>query len=204
MDSGITVTGTGQASAPADLLRLFLSVGHDAQDVATAVEAVAARTDAVTAALREAGVAAGDIRTSSVNVYPHYSESMRVAGYRASHSLTLRTTDLAGFGRLLKVAIDAAGNDLGVDQLSFDVADKSALLEQARQSAFADACAKAAHLAGLAGMRLGRIDAITETFDHAPIVPLMARESSAAAPTLAVTPGEHTVDAAVTVRWTWA
>jgi len=101
MDSGITVVGTGQVTAPADVLRLMLSVGHDATDVAAAVAQVAERTDAVNAALREQGVAEKDIHTSSVNVYPQYKDSMKVAGYRAlalftQADLLLQKDDLKG------------------------------------------------------------------------------------------------------------
>jgi uncharacterized protein YggE len=204
MDSGITVTGTGEASAPADVLHLSLSIGHDAADVAAAVAAVAERTDAVTAALRGQGVAATDIRTSAVNVYPQYADSMRVAGYRASHSLTVSTTDLDDFGRLLKAAVDAIGNDLSVEQLSFDVRDKTGLLEQARHSAFTQAREKARQIAGLADRPLGIIEAVEETHGgHYPIRQ-QAKADLSLSPELAVAPGEQTVEASLTVRWSWA
>ena len=206
MHSGITVTGTGQASAPADLLRLSLSVGRDADDVAAAIAAVADRTDAVIAALHEQGVPEADIRTSAVNVFPQYVESMQTAGYRASHSLSLSTADLTGFGRLLKAAVDAAGNDLSVEQLSFDVADKAPLLARARESAFSDARQKADQLAALAGSPLGTIQAVEESYDggHFPVARMSAKADFGVAPELAVAPGEQTIEASLTIRWAWA
>jgi uncharacterized protein YggE len=206
MDSGITVVGTGQVTAPADVLRLTLSVGHDAKDVAAAVAQVAERTDAVNAALREQGVAAKDIQTSSVNVYPQYADSMRVAGYRASHSLTVSTTDLTGFGRLLNAAVNAVGNDLGLDGLQFDVSDKAPLLEQARGLAFAQARQKADQLAGLAGQTIGAIAAVAETYGHAPIREMAAGKSVSLAfdSSIAVTPGDQTVEVSLEVCWAWA
>lgn len=205
MDSGITVTGTGQATAPADLLRLTLSVGQDAADVATAVAQVAQRTDAVTAALRELGVTAADIHTSSVSVHPQYGESMAVAGYRAAHSMTVTTRDLTGFGRLLNAAVDAVGNSLGLDYLQFDVEDKSALLERARELAFQQARQKADQLALLAGQSVGPISAVTETYGSAPIREMAAKAVSGGgfAADLAVTPGEQTVEVSLEVRWNW-
>ena len=206
MDSGITVVGTGQVTAPADVLRLTLSVGHDAKDVAAAVAQVAERTDAVNAALREEGVAEKDIHTSSVNVYPQYADSMKIAGYRASHSLTISTTDLTGFGRLLNAAVNAVGNDLGLDGLQFDVADKAPLVEQARELAFAQARQKADHLAGLTGQSIGSIAAVAETYGHLPI----GREAAAKGVSLAfdsaiaVTPGDQTIEVSLEVRWAWA
>lgn len=206
MDSGITVTGTGQATAPADLLRLTLSVGQDAPDVAAAVALVAERTDAVNAVLRDLGVGSSDIQTSSVNVHPQYGESMAVAGYRASHSMTVTTKDLTGFGRLLNAAVSAAGNSLGLDYLQFDVEDKTALLVRARELAFAQAAEKAAQLATLTGQALGSIGAVSETFGHVPIREMAMAKSAAAGydQSLTVTPGEQTIEVTLEVRWNWA
>ncbi|MEU0094919.1 SIMPL domain-containing protein [Kribbella sp. NPDC006257] len=204
MDSGITVVGTGQVTAPADVLRLTLSVGHDATDVATAVAQVAERTDAVNAALRERGVAEKDIHTSSVNVYPQYADSMKVAGYRASHAMTVSTTDLTGFGRLLNAAVGAVGNDLGLDGLQFDVSDKAPLQQQARELAFAQAQEKADHLAGLSGQSIGSIAAIAETYGQAPIPRAAAAKALSFDAEIAVTPGDQTIEVSLEVRFNWA
>lgn len=205
MDSGIAVTGTGQATAPADLLRLILSVGHDAADVATAVAQVGERTDAVTAALRDHGVAAADVQTSSVSVYPQYGDSMSVSGYRASHALTVSTTDLTGFGRLLNAAVGAAGNSLGLDHLQFDVAEKGPLLDRARELAFQQARAKADQLAELAGQSIAGIASIAETYGHSPIREMASRRASRAAfdSEISVTPGEQTIEVSLEVCWSW-
>jgi uncharacterized protein len=206
MNPGITVIGAGSAAAPADLLRLTLGVGCDAGDVADAVDAVGGKTAAVVAALRGQGVGEGDIRTTGVQVFPNYgNEPMRVETYRASHSITVSTKDLDGFGRLLTAAIDAAGNDLTVDQVSFDVADKSALLVSAREAAFEDARERAAHLARLAARSLGALEAVEETPAHGPIVPVYAQRASLS-PTanFEVEPGMQSVEVALSVRWSWA
>ena len=132
-------------------------------------------------------------------------DGMSAAGYRASHSMTVTTKDLTGFGRLLNAAVDAAGNDLGLDQLQFDVAEKKPLLDQARELAFAQARAKAAHLAALAGQSLGSIAAVTETYGHAPFVLQSARKASEAYDSeLRLTPGEQTIEVSLDVRWHWA
>ncbi|GAA1609222.1 SIMPL domain-containing protein [Kribbella sancticallisti] len=205
MDSGITVTGTGQATAPADLLRLTLSVGHDAADVATAVARVAERTDAVQAALQDQGVAAAEIETSSVSVHPQYKDGMSAAGYRASHSMTVTTKDLTGFGRLLNAAVDAAGNDLGLEHLQFDVAEKKALLDQARELAFAQAREKAGQLAALAEQPLGSIAAVAETYGYAPFqLQSAAKGAGAYDSQLRLAPGEQTIEVSLEVRWAWA
>lgn len=207
MDTGITVTGAGSADGPADLLRFTLSIGHDAGDVADAVDTVGIKTAKVIAALRAEGVGADDIHTTGVHVHPNYGgEPVEVTSYRASHSLSVRTKDLDGFSRLLTAAIDAAGNDLTIEHTGFDVADKSELVERAREAAFADARQRAGQLARLAGRELGRIESIDESPLSGP-VPIGVRASAAksAVPLgLSVEPGQQTVHVAVTILWTWA
>ncbi len=206
MDSGITVIGYGQATAPADLLRISIGVGCDADDVADAVDAAGGRTKAVLKALQEAGVDPADVHTSSVQIYPNFGpDPVHSQGYRASHHLEVTSRDLDAFGRILNAAVDAAGNDLTVDQLGFDVEDKTALLVQARQAAFDDARERAAHLAGLSGRELGVLEAVEETPHHGPIVPRQAKTSLAPMPAeLGVEPGRQTVDVALNVRWSLA
>ncbi|WP_460660227.1 SIMPL domain-containing protein [Kribbella swartbergensis] len=206
METGVSVVGSGQVSAPPDVLRISLSVGHDAADVAAAVGRVAERTEAVIAALRQQGVEASDIATSSVNVHPQYKEMATPSGFHAAHSLTVTTKDLTGFGRLLNAAVDAAGNSLGVDYLQFDVEDKAPLLTRARELAFQQARAKAEELAALAGYSLGSVTSISESYSHAPIRGQMIELQSAKAfdAPLNITPGDQTVELSLEVHFSWA
>ena len=207
MDSGITVTGAGSAAAPADLLRVTLGVGHETGDVADAIDHVGVKSAAVIAALRAQGVEEGDIHTTGVHVYPVYeAEPARVGSYRASHSISVATKDLDAFGRLMSAAVDAAGNDLTVDQVGFDVADKSGLVVQAREAAFSDARDRADHLARLAGRELGRLESVEESPLHGAVaVPLgMSGKASFAPLDFGVEPGRQSVAVSLTIRWSWA
>jgi uncharacterized protein YggE len=204
MDTGVKVVGSGQVATAPDVLRMTLSVGYDAADVAAAVAKVAERTDAVIAALRGQGVDAAAIETSSVNVYPQYQDSMAPAGYRAQHSLTVTTKELTGFGRLLNAAVDAAGNSLGLDHLQFDVEDKVPLLSRARELAFYQAREKAAELAGLAGYSLGSVSSITETYGHVPIRAVGLEARGAFDQSINITPGDQTVEVSLEIQFSWA
>jgi len=204
MDTGVSVVGTGQVNAPPDVLRMTLSVGHDAPDVATAVAQVSQRTDAVMAALRQQGVEASDIATSSVNVHPQYKEMGQSGGYHASHSLTVTTKDLTGFGRLLNAAVDAAGNSLGLDFLQFDIEEKTPLLTRARELAFRQARIKAEELAGLAGYSLGSVTSISESYSHAPIQEQSAALGKGFDAPLNISPGDQAVQLSLEVHFSWA
>lgn len=204
------MTGNGHAQAAADTLRLYLTIGRTAPDVAAAVDAVATQTEAVTRALADQGVAAQDIHTSGLNIHPVFPdpqspyESVTITGYNASHSMIVSSRDLGGFGRLLRAMVGAIGNDLGVDHVGFEVADMAPLIEQARQSAFADARERAEHLAALAGRRLGAIEAVSEQHGHGWGEPFgLSTRASGSPPDLAVAPGQQSVGVAITVNWSW-
>ncbi|TDD28634.1 DUF541 domain-containing protein [Kribbella turkmenica] len=205
MDTGVSVVGSGQVSAPPDVLRVSFSVEHVAPDVAAAVAQVGERTDAVVAALRGQGIDAGAIATSTVSVYQEYREHGRSPGYRGSHQLTATTKDLTGFGRLLNAAVDAGGNSLNLQALEFDIADKTELLSRARELAFRQARAKAEELAGLAGYSLGSVTSISESHGHFPIreqaVPLA---KGAFDSQLEITPGDQNVHVSLEVHFSWA
>lgn len=205
MDTGVRVVGSGQVSAAPDVLRVHFSVEHVAPDVAAAVAQVAERTDAVTAALREQGVEASDISTTTVNVFQEYREPGQATAYRASHMLTVTTKDLTGFGRLLNAAVGAAGNSLGLNSLQFDVEDKTELLTRARELAFRQARDKAAELAALAGYSLGSVTSVSETYTHAPFrETLLSAKAFDGAGAIAITPGDHTVEISLEIAFSWA
>ncbi|WP_433162090.1 SIMPL domain-containing protein [Kribbella sp. CA-247076] len=206
METGVSVVGVGQVSAAPDVLRVSFSVEHVAPDVAAAVAQVGERTDAVIGALRGQGIDADAIATSTVAVYQEYREPGQPSpGFRGSHSLTARTKDLTGFGRLLNAAVDAGGNSLGLQGLEFDIEDKTELLTRARELAFRQARTKAEELAALAGYSLGSVTSISETHGHIPFrdgVNLGAKAAFDSA--VNITPGDHSVHVSLEVHFSWA
>lgn len=156
------------------------------------------------AALRGLGIEESRLGTSAVNVYQDYREPDSAPAYRASHTISIETGDLTGFGELLNAAVDAAGNSLTLHGLQFDIEDKSALLVQARELAFQQAKEKATHLATLAGFSLGAVSAISETQGHFPIrAEAMAGKAAAYDSALNITPGDHTVSVSLEVHFAW-
>lgn len=205
MDTGVSVAGSGQVSAPPDVLRVSFSVEHVAPDVATAVARVGQRTDAVITALREQGVDLSAIGTTTVNIYQEYREPGTSPGYRGSHMLTVTTKDLTSFGRLLNAAVDAGGNSLGLQALEFDIEDKTELLTRARELAFREARTKAEELAGLAGYSLGSVSSISELHGFTPIreeVALAAGKAFDSA--VNIVPGGQNVQVSLEVHFSWA
>lgn len=156
------------------------------------------------AALRGLGIEESQLGTSAVNVYQDYREPDSAPAYRASHTISIETGDLTGFGELLNAAVDAAGNSLSLHGMQFDIEDKTDLLIQARELAFQQAKEKAGQLAALAGFSLGSVTAMAETQGHFPIRAAANASKGAYDSALNITPGDHTVSVSLEVHFAWA
>src|SRR5690606_22542293 len=69
---GITVTGVGEVQAPPDIARVHLGVDERAATAEQAVAQVTAKMSAVVTAVKGAGVADKDLRTSQLSVHREY------------------------------------------------------------------------------------------------------------------------------------
>ncbi len=189
----LTVTGTGSASAVPDNVVVRLSAVHRAGSLAEALAgAESARAEVV--------AAAGDLVVSTVNlsVWPFHEEG-QPAGFEARHSLTIAAGDLATANDLLSRLAAEVGDRLAVDGVDLTVRDPAAASGRAREAAFADARAKAEHLATLADATLGQVEAVAEGGASAPMphggFALMAKAD------VGLQPGETTISAGLTVTW---
>jgi uncharacterized protein len=208
MDEGITMTGFGDASAPADVVRVNVGVQCDGSDVASALREVGQRLEAVSAAARDHRVGDMDIQSSSVGLYPRYgSDGMAIVGYQANHQLEVTSHEVDRVTDLITAFAAAAGNALTINRISLSLNDPEPLAEQAREAAFASAQNKAEQFARLSGRALADVVSVAENADqsqgwtsYAPMVGARAAMSSDPGG-MGVEGGETTVRATVTVRW---
>jgi uncharacterized protein len=205
MDTGITVTGTGKASAPPDVMDIDLGAEVAAGGVQEALDGASKALDAMRQHLLESGVAAEDISTGDVQVWPSQDDRQRVVGYRATLRMSARLRDLGTAGGLVSRTIRAGGDAARVFGLALDHADPKSLTSQARDAAWADAQARAEQYARLAGRTLGPAVAVQEDGTPPPPRPLGARAFSLVAAEsgadLPVEPGTASVSVSVRVRW---
>ena len=213
--SVVSVTGTGEVHAAPDTA--YINSGVTTQG-ATAREALDANTVAMEeliSTLLDAGIERRDIQTSNFSVNPNYvytderdengyTRPPRINGYIVSNTVTIRIRDLDLLGTILDRSVTVGANT--INGISFDVADPSNLLDEARVDAFADARDKAALYAVAAGGELGAVMSITEAQSFSPPQPMMMRQSatmmdSASVP---VEAGELTFSVSVTVTWSLA
>ncbi|WP_191090037.1 SIMPL domain-containing protein [Histidinibacterium aquaticum] len=161
----LQVTGQGEVNVKPDMAVVRLGVRVEAETAEEAVDRMSAGTEAVLSALSQAGVADADISTGTLRVDPILSsyesrEGMRVTGFAAEIGLSVTVRDLDDLGGVLDAVVRQGANR--VDGVSFDLADRSEALAEARRAAVADAQAKAQVFAEAAGVRLGDLMFLTE------------------------------------------
>jgi uncharacterized protein YggE len=188
----LTVTGSGFAAAVPDTALVRLSAVHRARSF---VEAL----DGAESARAEVVGAAGDLVVSTVNlsVWPT-NEQGEQPGFEARHTLTIATGDLAVANELLTKLAHEVGSRLQVEGVDMTVRDPSAAIGSAREAAFADARAKAEHLAALAGATLGQVEALAEGGGPGPMPGGLA---AMAKMDVGLQPGETKLSASLTVTW---
>jgi len=167
----LNISGNGTVYLTPDIAYIYIGVHNEDPAIATAVSNNNTQTTALVDALKNAGVAALDIQTSNFSVYTT-SQYDKVNGqstgttYAVDNTVYVTVRDLTKLGSLLNTAVGAGANN--INSITFDVADKTAAMAQARQKAMANASSLASELAQTAGVKLGEIQDITYS-DNSPI-----------------------------------
>ena len=138
------------------------------------------------------GIEPRDVQTSQLTLNPVY-EPYRddaegppiVVAFDASNLVTVRVRAIDGLGAIIDALAEAGANRL--QGVSFDVAEPRPHLDAAREKAVADARARAELYARAAGVTLGPIQSIRETFDNPGPIMMRAEAASAAPPIAAGT-----------------
>ena len=158
----LNVNGIGQVDLTPDIAYIYIGVHDEAATASEAVDANKTHTNSVIAALTKAGVAEKDIRTSNFSIWPsqQYSPEGQITGtiYMVDNSVYITVRELDSLGDLLDDAITAGANS--VNSITFDVADKTQAVKDARAKAVEDAKLQAQELADSAGISLGSVQNI--------------------------------------------
>ena len=188
----IEVGGEASVEVAPDLARLTLGVTSTGKDANAAMAANANAVNAVIAALKAQGVAAGDIQTSSLSISPQFSNpaspsarEQTITGYVVTDMVSLTARDLSRLGALLDGAVHAGAN--AVYGLTYGETNPGALIDRVRPLAVADARRKAEIYAAAGGAGVGRLMTLTE--QNAPS-PTQFRRSVYAPSAAAATPIE--------------
>jgi uncharacterized protein len=198
-ENTVTVIGVGTVTSQPDEAVLGLGVRTQASDANDALKENASRMAAVMKALHDLGIGDADISTSSVSLYPNYSnDGSTITGYVAENDISVTVHDLAKVGSAIDDAVAAGANvSSGV---TFQMSDANAGLSDALKQAVGNARDKAEALAGAAGAKLGGVVSITESGAPSPI-PYGAAFDRAAGVATPINPGPVQIQVSVIVVW---
>jgi uncharacterized protein len=202
--AAIIVTGNATIDVTPDIARVIVTVQSTASSAAAAESQNAAASDSVRSRVGSAGVAATDIKTLSVQVWPQYdyrNGQSILTGFMASQALQFTVHDLRRIGAVIDAAV--AGGATSVQGITYDVTDHSAASAQALARAVKDAQTKARAMTDAAGVRLGSVVSMTDIETTPYRFPIVrgAMSSSPGAPTQ-VSPPDVQLTVTVTVGWT--
>lgn len=180
---GISVSGQGTVTLEPDVAVLSLGVSVTAGTARAARDQAAEAMQDLLDSLRANGIDDDDIQTTQLSVGAEYDYSgygrPRIIGYRVSNTVSVKVRDLDRVADVVDDAVEAVGDVVRINGLTFTLDDPTAALEQARAQAMAEARAKAQQLAELAGVQLGQPIAISESSPGGPPVPFDYRQGLA-------------------------
>ncbi len=169
--SGISVSGTGEVTGTPDTVTVNIGVSVRGETIAEASALAAEKADALINSLTSSGVDPDDITTTNYSIWPEYdyrNNREKLIGYRVDNTVRAKIRDVGEAGNVLDSAVEAGGDAVRVNGLSFSIEDDSEMIEAARQVAWNDALAKAQQLADLSGQTLGPAITISESLSRAP------------------------------------
>lgn len=204
----IVVSAEGKVTARPDIAETHFAVVSEMPTVKQVTADNNKKMNEVIKSIKALGVESKDITTSQYNLRPLPDYSMpypkrpaKIVGYHLDQEITVKIRNLDIIDSVLDAAIKSGANEVGA--LSFDVDDAGALKKEARTKAFGKAKEKAAEMASLAGVKLGRVVTFNESASSYPIYPQYAMkaaiaEDSAPAPNIEPGTKEFTLNVSVT------
>jgi uncharacterized protein YggE len=161
------------------------------------------------AAIKEAGIAEKDIRTSGLSLSPVYEtrgpneppRQPEIVGYRAANTLQIRITNLARIGPIIDIAISNGVNRL--QGISFDLSNDTEARQQSLREAVRQAQSKAKTIASVLAVDLDSIVEVQESGGQ--VMPLqrnyMAADAAYGGGGTPVEPGQIQIQSHVTVTY---
>jgi len=159
----VLVTGDSIVTAQPDTATLIISVVTQAKRAIDAQQENAAKSDAVSRAVKSA-IPGAEIKTSGYSVQPQrvYRENQppTITGYEARNTVTVTLSDLKKVGTVIDAASQAGANDIG--GVMFTLKQDRPARDQALSEATREAVSKARVIAQALGGRVVRIAEVQE------------------------------------------
>lgn len=209
-NTGIWVTGQGEAMAVPDIAMLSLGIEARADTVAEAQAEASEAMDKVMQALKDNGIAEKDIQTQRFSIYPITrwvkDEEEKIIGYRVTNIVVAKIREVNKAGIIIDAVVQAGGDFTRIQGITFTVDDPTAYYEEARAKAMEDAKNKAEQLADLAGVKLAKPTYVSEGAIYWPPTTRGFYEAGevpvpAPAPEISISPGELKITVNIQVAY---
>ena len=174
----VNVSGKGTVKLEPDIAQINIGVSSQSPDAGEALKQNNASAEAVINVLTEMGVERKDIQTRNFNIYAKQdvqpireepvgedvlqevpAEESTSQTYVVENTVLVIVRDLDSLGDILTAVVDQGANT--IYGITFDIEDRDAAAEEARQMAIQDAQAQAEAIAEAAGVNLGAIQSIS-------------------------------------------
>jgi uncharacterized protein YggE len=197
----VTASGTGTTQAAPDTAEMSFGVTTMSPNAKTALDDASKTAEQIAAALKKQGIAAEDIQTRDVSVYPQSVDQdgkQVITGYQASLNVTVKVRDISKLGEVISAANAAGANEISGPTFTID--DPAPARATAIDEAVADARKSAEAMAEAAGKSVG--DVLSMSSSDAGFVPSMMysqADMAGAAKSVPIEPGQLDITANVVV-----
>ena len=172
----LNITTQVDVKASPDIANISAGVVTVAKTAQEAMTENARQMNAVFEAMKKAGIADKDQQTSGMNIHPQYvyeqNKSPVITGYQASNTVNVVIRDLKKIGPVMDALVAQGANQLNGPH--FSIEDSEDLLNEARREAVKKARKRAEIYASAAGMKIRRIQSISENAHFQGPVPYQA------------------------------
>ncbi len=151
----ISVSAQGKVTAQPDVAYVTVGVTTQNKDMQEAQDNNAQTMNAMTEALKSAGLTEDDIKTTQYNAYPIYDYSSgtnKIVNYEVNNQVELTIKDITRVGEYIDIAVNNGANM--TNAISFGILDQQAIYNDALKLAVEAAKAKADTLAAAGGVKI--------------------------------------------------
>jgi uncharacterized protein len=197
----VTASGLGTTQAAPDTAEMSFGVTTTSSNAQTALDDASKVAEQITAAVKKQGVAAEDIQTRDVSVYPQTTDQngkQVITGYQASLSVQVKVRDIAKLGEIISAANAAGANNISGP--SFTIDDSAPARAKAIDEAVADARKTAEAMAQAAGKSVGDVISMSSSdVGSFPMAMSAASDMAGGAAKVPIEPGQLDITANVVV-----
>jgi uncharacterized protein len=197
----VTASGAGTAQAVPDTAEMSFGVTTTSSNAKSALDDASKKAEQIASAVKKQGVAAEDIQTQDVSVYPQTTDQngkQVITGYQASLSVQVKVRDISKLGGVISAANAAGANN--INGPTFTVDDPAPARAKAIDDAVADARKSAEAMAKAAGKSVGEVLSMSSSDAGSVPSPMYsASDAVGSAKTVPIEPGQLDISANVVV-----